>query len=94
MPHYIHKTFELNDECVMLKLELESAYPQEPRLLLRTDDEQQERPLSFEQQTNGHDDFEIAPIWWTPKRGSILAGGPSWQNPESIQKSSSAKPFA
>ena len=59
MPHYIHKTFELNDEFVLLKLELESAYPQEPRLLLRIDGDQQEKPLSFEQQTNGHDDFSI-----------------------------------
>ncbi len=37
---------------------------------------------------------EIAPIWWTPNRGSILPGGPSWQSPENIQRNSSAKPFA
>ena len=59
MPHYNHRTFDLNDESVLLQLELESAYPQEPRLLLRTDDDQQEQPLIFEQQTNGHDDFSI-----------------------------------
>lgn len=59
MPHYNHETLDLDGQSVLLKLALESEYPQEPRLLLRTDDDQRGRPLSFEQITNGYDDFSI-----------------------------------
>jgi cyclomaltodextrinase / maltogenic alpha-amylase / neopullulanase len=59
MPHYHHRTLELDGNNVLLKLELESSYPQEPQLLLRADNDACERPLCFEQQTNGHDDFSI-----------------------------------
>lgn len=59
MPHYYHQTFELNGEHVLLKLNLESAYPQEPCLLLRSDRGQQELPLHFEHQTDGYDAFSV-----------------------------------
>jgi len=59
MPNYNHRTLDLNNEHILLKLELESAYPQDPRVVLRSAAGQQELRLSFEHQTEGRDAFSI-----------------------------------
>jgi hypothetical protein len=48
-----------SDRGVVLKLELEPTYPQQPSLLLRGDGGAQEQPLKFLEQTGGYDYFVI-----------------------------------
>jgi len=48
-----------NDHQVVLKLELQPEYPQQPNLLLRGNDGTREQPLQFLEQTDGYDYFII-----------------------------------
>ena len=48
-----------SDKQVVLKLELQPAYPQQPILLMRGNGGQQEQPLTFLEQTGGYDYFII-----------------------------------
>ena len=48
-----------SDSRVVLKLELQPEYPQQPSLLLRSNGGQKEQPLNFLEQTDGYDYFII-----------------------------------
>lgn len=48
-----------SDSRVVLKLELQPEYPQQPSLLLRGNGIEQEQPLKFLEQTDGYDYFII-----------------------------------
>ena len=51
---------ELGDGRVLVKLELQAAYPQHASLVMRGNGGQQEEPLKFQTQANGHDLFTVA----------------------------------
>jgi|GEM_PF-472574 len=60
MSHFHLDVHGFNDGSVVFKLELRPEYPQQSSLLMRSNGGQQEQPLEFLVQANGHDYFTVA----------------------------------
>jgi len=80
MSHFHLDVHGFNDGSVVFKLELQPEYPQQSSLLMRSNGGQQEQPLEFLVQANGHDYFTVALTASQPFEYAlrVITPGQSW----------------